>query len=150
MDNNIALFTSGVVALSQKGRKDIKWLVVKKDEESDWELPRTLARKGESSVRAGIRMLAEQAGLNVKVIEEVGRSGGATKLNGEAVSQRTIYYLMTTKDEGENLTFFEMEWLEYSKIIRRLSSKQEQQMLREARDFLKKIRKYNSKQRKAQ
>lgn len=148
--DNIALFTAGIVVLKQKDKAGTKWLITKKDEDSDWELPKVLARKGESSVRAGIRMMSEQAGLNAKVVEEVGRSGGATKLNGEAVSQRTIYYLMTTKNEGENLTFFDMQWLDYNKAVRRLALKQEQQMLREARDLLKKIKKYKGRRKKTQ
>lgn len=148
--DNIAHFAAGILVLRPKDKKDTKWLITKKDKDSDWELPKALARKGESSVRAGIRMMSEQAGINAKVAEEVGRSGGATKLNGEAVSQRTIYYLMTTRDEGENLTFFEMEWLDYNKAVRRLALKQEQQMLREARNLFKKISKYKNKRKKVQ
>jgi len=132
------LLVATAVVYKNEGKKRL-WFITKTDKDEEWELPKTVARKGESSVRAAIRMMAEQGGMRAKVLEEVGRSGGATKVNGNPVSQRLLYYLMHFRDGEEALGFAESDWLEYDKAMRRLSSKRDRQMLREAKKIAQKL-----------
>jgi len=132
------LLVATCVVYKDEGKKRL-WFITKTDRDEDWELPKTVARKGESSVRAAIRMMAEQGGMRAKVLEEVGRSGGATKVNGNAVSQRLLYYLMHFRDGEEALGFVESDWLEHDKVMRRLGSKRDQQMLKQANKLAKKL-----------
>jgi len=137
------------VAVVYRRRNDtVEWFLVKPGEESDWEFPRTVVRKGESSVRAAIRMMAEQAGMKAKVLEEVGRSGGAVRLKGKMVSQRFIYYLMALRNSGEILEFVETEWLDYSRAAKRIKSKRDSGILRQARDMLRELDRQRAKRRK--
>ncbi len=117
----------------------VRWFIVKQGEEGGWEIPKALVRRGESSVRAGIRMMAEQGGMRVKVLEEVGRGGGATKYKGKVLPQRYLYYLMIYKDGGEVIGFNEYDWLEYGRASRKLSSKREKAMLKAAGRLLKQL-----------
>ncbi len=132
------LMVAAAAVYKNEGKKRL-WFITKADKETDWELPKTMARKGESSVRAAIRMMGEQGGMRAKVLEEVGRSGGTTKVNGNPVAQRLLYYLMHFRDGEEALGFTESTWLEYDKALRRLGSKREQQMLKDAKKMAQKL-----------
>jgi hypothetical protein len=136
MKDSSMLMSSPVVF---KEGKEPLWFIVKQNEDSDWELPKTIARKGESSVRASIRAMAEQGGMRANVIEEVGRSGGAAKINGRNVSQRYLFYLMVYREGTEILGYADSDWLPFSKAVRKLTQKRDQSMLREANSMLKNI-----------
>ncbi len=133
------LILVGIAIVYKKVKDKPVWFVVKQKEDSDWELPKTSARRGESSVRSVIRMMGEQAAMNVKVQEEVGRAGGAAMVGGVTVPQRQIYYLLVCKEAHEVLSFIDFDWLEYSKATRKLKNKKELAMLKAAKDLLKEI-----------
>lgn len=135
-------------SLVYKGKDDLFWFLVREKEDSDWEVPKTNAKHGESSVRASIRSLGEQAGMRVKVLEEVGRHGGAAKVNNKIVTQRTIYYLIAHKDGEEILGFVESDWVEHSQALRKVSSKLDREMLKDARALLMDIRAKKKKKKK--
>jgi ADP-ribose pyrophosphatase YjhB (NUDIX family) len=140
MQDKTVLISAAVVFKKSRGKS--RWFVVKQGNgENDWEIPKTLVRRGESSVRAAIRMMAEQGGMSARVLEEVGRSGGAVKIKGKLVSQRHLYYLMVFKDGGEVLGYDDYEWLEYAKAVRKLSTKRDRMMLKQARSLLREVEK---------
>jgi hypothetical protein len=133
------LILVGAGVIYKKVKDKPVWFLVKQKEDSDWELPKTTARRGESSVRSVIRMMGEQAAMNVKVLEEAGRSGGAALVGDQTIPQRTIYYLIYCKEAKEILAFVDSEWFEYQKAIKKLKNKKDISMLRSARDLLKEI-----------
>lgn len=136
MNNNFVLI--GGVCLFKEEEGKTFWLLTKTNTESDWELPKIIVRKVESSVRAVLRMLGEQGGMSVRVIEEAGRTSGATTINNKVVPQKVIYYLARQKSsEGEIIGFSEFTWVEYPKALKKLSQKKEIQMLTAARDEYK-------------
>lgn len=118
----------------KEGRGKSYWLITKQAENDEWEIPKVVVRKGESSVRAAMRMMGEKGGMTTQVLEEAGRAGGVTTINGKTLPQRYLYYLMLLKEpSGEAIGFAAHKWLEYAKAVRKLSSKREQTMLRQAR-----------------
>ncbi len=138
MNNKNTIIISVGIMFKESGSKK-KWLLVKKNGGEEWELPRITVRKTESSARAAIRMAGEQLATNAQILEEVGRSGGVTTVNGRALSQRQLYYLMKSKSQAEEaLAFVESEYMEYVKAYRKLTSKRDKQMLKAARDEFKK------------
>jgi hypothetical protein len=137
MKQKLILVGSAVVYKKVKDKP--VWFIVQQKEGADWEIPKTVARRGESSVRSVIRMMGEQAAMNVKVLEEVGRVGGGTLVAGQTVPQRTIYYLMICKEANEVLSFLDFDWLDYTKAARKLKSKKDLTMLKNARDLLKEL-----------
>jgi len=127
------VLVSGAIVF-KKGRGKSRWLITKQAEGEGWEIPKVVVRKGESSVRASLRMMGEQGGMTTQVLEEAGRAGGVTTINGKALPQRYLYYLMVLlAPPGEAIGFAEHKWFEYAKAVRKLSSKREQTMLRQAR-----------------
>lgn len=118
----------------------LSWFLVKNEIGAEWELPKTVTKHGESSVRASIRALGEQAGMRVKVLEEVGRHGGAAKVNNKIVTQRTIYYLIAHKDGEQILGYTETDWVEHSAALRKITTKLDREMLKDARVLLLEIR----------
>lgn len=140
MDKNLVLVSGAV--LFKEGRGKRYWFIIKQGEDGSWEIPKVFVRKGESSVRASLRMMGEQGGMTTKVLEEVGRSGGVTSVSGKVLPQRHIYYLMILQSgTNEAIGFEESKWLEYAGAVRKLSTKRERAMLKSARKVLKKWKK---------
>ncbi len=133
------LILVGAAVVYKKVKDKPVWFIAKVKEDSDWEIPKTNARRGESSVRSVIRMMGEQAAMNVKVLEEVGRHGGAALVGGNTIPQRTIYYLMVEKEANEVLSFLDFDWVDVAKGVRKLKSKKDIAMLKAARDLLKEL-----------
>lgn len=145
---NLLLIGSAVVFRRTEDKK-IEWLLIKQDEDSEWEFPKVTVRRGESSVRAVIRMMGEQAGMSIRVLSEPGRVNSTAVVNNRSVPKRLIYYLMIQKSAaGEIIGFYKDEWFDYQTASRRLESKKEKEMLKNARDFQKQWLKERTKARK--
>ncbi len=135
------VLVSGAVVL-REGRSKKRWFLVKQSDDDKWEIPKVFVRKGESSVRAAMRMMGEQGGMSTQVIEEAGRAGGVTTINGKVFPQRHLYYLMIQQSgSSEAIGFADSEWLEYAQAVRKLSSKRERAILKQARKEYRKWRK---------
>ncbi|OGM26876.1 hypothetical protein A2627_05690 [Candidatus Woesebacteria bacterium RIFCSPHIGHO2_01_FULL_39_28] len=120
------------------GKKGDYWFIVRQNSSSDWIIPKASVRKGESSVRTSIRIMADLGGMRAKVLEEVGRANGTITINTKAVAQKHIYYLMVQKSAGEPVGFSETQWLDYAKAVKKLSLIRDKKMLKLAREVLKK------------
>lgn len=132
IDKNLVLVSGAVVF--KEGRSMKRWFLVRQSDDDKWEIPKVVVRKGESSVRAALRMMGEQGGMTTQVIEEAGRAGGVTTINEKTLPQRHLYYLMVQRQgTNEAIGFIDSKWLEYAEAIRKLSSKREKVMLRQAR-----------------
>ena len=144
IDKNLVLVSAPIVIKKVKGR--LRWFIVKQQDEEGWEIPKVLVRKGESSVRASLRMMGERGAMTIQVLEEAGRAGGVTTVNGRTLPQRHLYYLAILKSASEEpIGFAEHAWLEYAQAVRKLSSKRERTMLKEARKEYKKWKKEQEK-----
>jgi 8-oxo-dGTP pyrophosphatase MutT (NUDIX family) len=139
------LIGGAIVFKDNRGKR--QFLVVKQKEDSDWEIPKVTVRKGESSVRAVIRMTSEQAGMSARVLEEAGRATGTTIINGKSIPQKYYYYLMLQKAGGtEVIGFFDFQWLEYSMALKKIVLKREKEMFKGGRDVLKEWEKTHKRQ----
>jgi hypothetical protein len=144
MMKNQILISGGVLVKPGKGKE--KWFVVKNSKDETWEFPKIIVRKTESSVRAVLRMTGEMGGMRAKVLEEVGRYNATATNSGRQNSQRYIYYLMLHKaDSGESFGFEEPEWLDYSHASKKLSSKKEKGILKQAKKVLREWEKLRKK-----
>ena len=85
------------------------------------------------------------AGMNARVLEEAGRITTVATINGKSIPQKTYYYLLIHKAGGEILGFQDFVWLEYGKAVKKLELKREKEMLRSAKDVLKKWEKEGKK-----
>ena len=113
-------------------------MVVKGKEDGPWEVPKVMVRKGESSVRAVIRMAGEQLGIAARVLEEVGRASGMAVLNGKSVPQKFYYYLMMQRAKGgEIMGFLDYQWLEFDKAVKKLDAKKEKSFFKISKPILK-------------
>jgi ADP-ribose pyrophosphatase YjhB (NUDIX family) len=69
MQKNSNTVLVGGVVLFKDNRGKRYFLVVKQTADEKWELPKVTVRKGESSVRAVLRLTGELSGINAKVLE---------------------------------------------------------------------------------
>jgi len=144
MNKNLVL-VAGAIVFKEKGSK-LSWFLIKPKDAEGWEIPKVLVRKGESSVRAVLRIMGERGGMNTKVLEEAGRAGGVTTVNGKTLSQRYLYYLMLMRSGlSEAIGFENYQWLDYSQALKKLNSKREKIMLRQAKEVLRDWKKQRGK-----
>ena len=158
MNKDLVLIAGAIVYRQTKGKK--RWFLARQSEESDeWEIPKMIARKAESSARAAMRLMLEQADMDTQVLEEAGRAGGSATINGKVVAQRHLYYIMLFKEKEEEVeeeakkkkgnqrkevvrakiqNFEESGWFEYAQAVRKLRSKRERLMLKQGRAELRK------------
>ncbi len=142
--NQQILIGGAVIVRDQKGKK--QFMIVRQKEEGEWELPKVTVRKGESSVRAVIRMTAEQAGMSTRVLEEAGRTTGTTVINSKSIQQKFYYYLMLQKSGGQDaIGFPEFQWLEFPVATKKIGLKREKDMLKAGRDIFKEWEKEHKK-----
>jgi ADP-ribose pyrophosphatase YjhB (NUDIX family) len=136
MNKNFVLVAATVIFQEIDGK--LLWFIAKEAEGEDWTFPKVIVRKGESSVRAALRMVGQKASMSTRVLEEIGRTGGVTTLNGKTVPRRYIYYLMVARHVGtEAIGFVESEWCDYAKAAKKLISKTDLAMLKDGRQVLK-------------
>ena len=146
-DKNLVIISGAVVFKDQNGLT--KWFLVKQNEEDGWEIPKVIIRKGESSVRGALRLMGEKGSMTTRVLEEAGRAGGVATVNGKTRSQRYLYYLMLMKvTSGEPIGFEDYQWLDYAQSMRKIKSKREKTMLKDANVVMKQWKKERAKRRK--
>jgi hypothetical protein len=128
----------GGAVLFRENRGKRQLLLVKGKEDPDWEIPKVTVRRGESSVRAVIRLASEQGGMAARVLEEAGRATGSTIINAKSIPQKFYYYLMLQKGgSSELIGFDQFKWLDYGDAVKKTGLKREKDMLKEAKDVLK-------------
>jgi len=136
MFKNMVLIAAVVIGKIDRGK--LKFYLIKNNENSDWEIPKLTVRKTESSVRAVLRMIGEQAGMRARILNEASRFTSTIAVNGKTVTQKTFYYSAIHRaDSGESVGFFDSIWLEYSKAYKKLSSKREKESISSANKELK-------------
>jgi 8-oxo-dGTP pyrophosphatase MutT (NUDIX family) len=135
--NNQQITIGGAIVFRDyRGRR--QFLLVKTKDDGDWEIPKVIVRKGESSVRSVIRLTGEQGGMTARVLEEAGRATGTTILNNKSVPQKYYYYIMLQKGgSSELIGFADYKWLMYGEAVKRIPLKREKDMFRQAREVLK-------------
>jgi len=139
---------SGAVVYKRAKNGRTYWFLVKQGEDPVWEIPKVTVRKGESSVRASMRMMAESGGMNIRVLEEAGKFGGNVTVNGNVLPKTTLYYLAKHLGESEVLAFGENGWFEYANAVKQLEMKSEKDVLKNSVKELKIWRKAKEKAKK--
>lgn len=135
-NNQQILIGGAVIFRDNRGKR--QFLLVKTTEDGNWEIPKVTVRRGESSVRAVLRLTGEQGGITARVLEEAGRCTGNTIVNGNSVVQKYYYYLMLQKGgPGEMIGFQDFKWVKTAEIIKKLDTKREKEMFKSARKVLK-------------
>ena len=132
-NNNISI---GGALVYKEVRGKRSYMVVT-NADGNWEVPKVTVRRGESSVRAVIRMTGEIAGMNARILEEVGRYSTVVFVNGKTVNQKTYYYLLILKSAGEVLGFIKYQWVDSKKAQKIIELKREKDLIKAAEDMIK-------------
>jgi hypothetical protein len=136
--NKSTIFVGVALIAKKRTVGGYSWLLVKTNKESDWEFPKSIAHKGESSVRAVIRMTQEQFFMNATVLEEAGRFTGKASPEEKAYDKMTLYYLFIQKSGGSDISgFAEYKWVEEGQVGKKLESKKEKEVFMVAKKMLK-------------
>lgn len=134
--NQQILIGGAIVFRENRGKR--QYLLVRQKDNEIWEIPKVTVKRGESSVRAVLRLTSEQGGMAARVLEEAGRTTGTTVVNGKSIPQKFYYYLILQKGgNGDLIGFDEFKWTEYSETLKKLGLKKEKDLLKDSRDVLK-------------
>lgn len=129
------LITAATIFRKKKGA--VEWLVLKSEVKAPGTLPKGVVRRGESSVGAILRMLREEKGMAVEVLEESGRLASTSTKEGSKVSEKVIYYLIEELASSERgKPPLEEKWGQYAQVAKLLTDR-ERKMLSQAKDVLK-------------
>ncbi len=143
MKNNNEVLVGGAVVFKEgKGKK---LFLLSKNNDGDWEILKTIVRRGESSVRAVIRYTSEQGNMNARVLDEVGRASGTATVNTRTVTQKYIYYLLYFKAGAEVMGLGEVDWFDKEQSMKKIALKREKDILKEANVMIKEWEKKHKK-----
>lgn len=120
-----------------KEGKSKKLFLLSKNNEGDWEMLKSVVRRGESSVRSVIRYTSEQGNMNTRVLDEVGRSTGTGTVNNKTVTYKYLYYLLLFKAGLEISGMGDISWFDYATAVKKIKLKREKEMLKTANQMIK-------------
>ena len=140
--NNEILVGGAVIFKEGRGKK---FFLLSKNAEGNWEILKTAARRGESSVRSVIRYTSEQGNMSTRVLNEVGRAVGAGTVNNRSITYKYIYYLMLFKAGAEIAGLGEIAWFNKEQAVKKTTLKREKDMIKTANAMIKEWEKENKK-----
>lgn len=138
---NKELLAGGIV-FKKKGR-EICWLVVKSKEFEKWCFPKGYLNGGESTVAAAKREVKETAGVENQLLEKVGEEKYFFYQDKQRTSKKVVFYLMeylADTEESFNGETDKIVWLPLRKALTRLAFDKEKELLKEAVDLLKQLK----------
>lgn len=144
MKNEKGEILVGGAVVFKEGRAK-KLFLLSRNNNGDWEILKTVVRRGESSVRSVIRYTSEQGNMNTRVLDEVGRTSGTATINNKTISQKYIYYLMYFKAGAEVMGLGEISWFDKDQAMKKLTLKREKDMLKIANSMIKEWEKTHKK-----
>lgn len=143
MKNNNEVLVGGAVVFKEGKAK--KLFLLSKNNDGDWEILKSIVRRGESSVRAVIRYTSEQGNMSTRVLDEIGRANATTTVNSRTISQKFIYYLMYFKAGAEVMGLGEVAWFDKEQAMKKITLKREKNMLKVASSMIKEWEKTHKK-----
>lgn len=143
MKNNNEVMVGGAVVFKEGKAK--KLFLLSKNNEGEWEILKSIVRRGESSVRAVIRYTSEQGNMSTRVLDEIGRANGTATVNSRTIAQKFIYYLMYFKAGAEVMGLGEVAWFDKEQAMKKITLKREKDMLKVASSMIKEWEKTHKK-----
>lgn len=125
------ILVAGAVVYKIRAGK-VFWLLVRPNKDEGWQLPKGVVRRGESSVRAAMRVILELVNLKCKVIEEAGRTTVNTTKNGSPMTKKFIFYLIQQRGKsGEEAlgVLSKLTWGEFKTASKKLTNQMERKIL---------------------
>lgn len=132
---NDEVLVSTAVVFKTRASKNV-WLLVNTGEGEGWQLPKSVVRRTESSVRAALRTLSELAGIRGRVIEEMGKATAKSGRNGKSITRRTIYYLIQQRGKDLIPATAKTTWVDGRGFKGKIKSAIERKILLQSRKFL--------------
>ncbi|MBU3957153.1 NUDIX domain-containing protein [Patescibacteria group bacterium] len=137
-------FSAGGVVFKKENKK-LLWLLVqpKRSDSSkpiNWRLAKGIIEEEESTETTAKREVEEEAGIKVKVLDNIGKTTYFYTFKGERIFKIIIFYLMQYQAEtGNDVDGIEIEksqWLPYQEAYQKLTFDSEKKILAKAKKIL--------------
>lgn len=129
------ILVGGAVIFKEGKNKNL--FLLNKNNDGEWEILKSIVRRGESSVRSVIRYTSEQGNMNTRVLDEVGRGTSVGTANNKSITYKYIYYLLIFKTGLEITGMGNISWFDYQTAAKKLKLKREKDMLKIASSMVK-------------
>ncbi len=132
-----AISAGGVVG--RRGQKGIEVVVCGRESDGVWGLPKGKPDQGETLEAAAVREVSEETGLDVEIAAKVGVIEYWFRQDGRRYHKWVHHYLMkavggdTTKHD---LEYDRVEWMPVEEAIKRLTYRNEVEIIAKAREML--------------
>lgn len=138
---------AGMILYFKKGKK--KKFLLLKNKRNKWDFPKGKVDNNESILKAGLRELSEETGVNKITIvdgffERVNYR--EKKKNGKVLHKTAYFYLAHTRKEKIFISdeHRDYKWLDFNKALELLSYAGSRELLQMANIYLKKIERMNN------
>ncbi|MDO8503858.1 MAG: NUDIX domain-containing protein [bacterium] len=134
-------FSAGGAVFRKKVVK-AEWLIINPAGTDRWQLPKGHIEEGESGEDAAIREVFEETGAIAKVLDKVDNAQYFFVLGGKRIFKNVAFFLMKCADGRARIgkawahEVDEVLWLEMGAALKKLTHKDERQILEKAEKML--------------
>lgn len=131
-------FSAGGVVY-KKSINFITWLIIKPAGTDRWQLPKGRIENQESSQVAALREVAEEGGIQAKVVDKIGNQKYFFMADGKKIFKTVTFYLMEYLSKASQSHDWEVEkaeFLPFAEAISKLSFKGDRVILNQGKEIL--------------
>jgi 8-oxo-dGTP diphosphatase len=131
-------FSAGGVVFKKKDSQ-IGFLLINPKDTDRWQFPKGLIDKGENSQEAAIREVAEEGGVEARIIEKLDDIKLFYFWEGKRIFKIVTYYLMEylrDTGNGHDEEIEKVKFLSYEDALKKLTFKNDKDLLKKAKEKL--------------
>jgi len=131
-------FSAGGVVFRREP-EGVLWLIVKPKGSEQWRFPKGKIERGENSVRAALREVKEEGGVEARILSKIDNIKYFFVQKGQKIFKTVTFYLMEYIQEAQGGFCWETEeiaWLPLEEAKERLAFKNEKGILEAADSVL--------------
>ena len=127
-------FSAGGVVFRREP-EGVLWLIVKPKGSEQWRFPKGKIERGENSVRAALREVKEEGGVEARILSKIDNIKYFFVQKGQKIFKTVTFYLMEYIQEAQGGFCWETEeiaWLPFEEAKEKLAFSNEKKILQKA------------------
>lgn len=132
-------FSAGGIVFNKHKILLIRNSSIKNPKKSFWGFPKGHIEEGESSERAALREVKEEAGIDAQIVKKLGDSRYVYTRDGEKIFKMVTIYLMSYKKgklKADPIEVLELDWFSKEECLAKLSFSKDKDLLIKAAEIM--------------